>query len=299
VPLSVCPFYVSEVLLMLVRMPLEFLYLLHITHQQTREYKNNRLPLLLDGRYGHNAALSNFSLINENLLCLWDIMHREHFVLKEETTMDFLRDPSLQFLITTLVSIAGVILTAVGIFRSADSKQGRAGARPTEQTTPYRPGWQAQPTYPVPTTISRANAGCLIVPGVILIVSALLCIIFAGPVYGFISNIGNTIVHPFNATPNQVLENFCSGIASGAYQEAYDQYSHRLQSEVSSSEFTQMWSSVNISHCTPGVVSTNGSSAMTTLTIQDFFTKQITIYRIILIQDGSNGWKIDSLQQQH
>lgn len=213
--------------------------------------------------------------------------------------MDFLRDPALQFLITTLVSIAGVMLTGVGIFRSAHSKQGGTDAQRTEQTAPYRPGLQPQPTFPVPTTSPKANVGCFIVPGVILIVSALLCVILAGPIYGFISNIGNMIVHPFNATPDQVLQNFCSGISSGAYQEAYDQYSHKLQSEVSSAEFTQMWSNVHISHCTPGVVSTNGNSAVTMLTIQDFFTKQITVYRIILIQDGGNGWKIDSLQQQH
>ena len=212
--------------------------------------------------------------------------------------MDFLHDPAWQFLITTLVSIAGVILTAVGIFRSVGDKQPRTETQRIEQTASYRPGFQPQPIYPVPATTSRRNVGCFIVPGVILIVSAVLCIILAGPVYGFVSNIGSMFVHPFNATPDQVLENFCSGISSGAYQEAYDQYSHRLQSEVSSAEFTQMWSKISIDHCTPGVVSTNGNTAMTMLTIQDFFTKQITIYRITLIQDGGNGWKIDFLQQQ-
>jgi hypothetical protein len=214
-------------------------------------------------------------------------------------TMDFLRDPVLQFLITTLVSIVGVFLTAVGIFRSTGSQQKRDEAQRITQTAAYRPSWPTQPTHPVSTTTPGMNVGCFIVPGIILIVSALLCIIFAGPIYGFASNIGNRIVHPFNATPDQVLVNFCSGIGSGDYQSAYDQYSHRLQSEVSSAEFTQMWSGVNIAHCTPGVVATNGISATTTLAIQDFFTKQITTYRVILIQDGSNGWKIDSFQQQH
>jgi len=107
------------------------------------------------------------------------------------------------------------------------------------------------------------------------------------------------------ASPDSVLNTYCSDLGSGAYQWAYDQYSTRLKSEVSSAQLSQMWSGKFIDSCTHASAQVSGKQAMTTLSItakilanQSPPPEQTYTYHVVLVQDGSNGWKIDSLQSQ-
>jgi hypothetical protein len=108
-----------------------------------------------------------------------------------------------------------------------------------------------------------------------------------------------------SASSDDVLNTYCSDLGSGAYQWAYDQYSTRLKSEVSSAQLSQMWSGKFIDSCTHDSVQVSGKQATTTLSItakilanQSPPPEQTYTYHIVLVQDGSNGWKIDSLQSQ-
>lgn len=107
------------------------------------------------------------------------------------------------------------------------------------------------------------------------------------------------------ASPGNVMDTYCSDLRSSAYQWAYDQYSTRLKSEVSSAQLSQMWSGKFIDSCTHDSVQVSGKQASTTLSITAKILsnqvpppEQTYTYHVILVQDGSNGWKIDSLQPQ-
>jgi hypothetical protein len=105
------------------------------------------------------------------------------------------------------------------------------------------------------------------------------------------------------ASPDAVLNSYCSDLRSGAYQWAYDQYSTRLKSEVSPAQLSQMWSGKFIDSCTHDSAQVSGKQAMTTLSITAKILanqvpppEQTYTYHIVLVQDGSNGWKIDRIQ---
>ena len=99
-------------------------------------------------------------------------------------------------------------------------------------------------------------------------------------------------------TPDQVLTNYCNGIQSQSYQEAYNQYSDKLKGEVSSAQFIQMWSGKFIDTCLPGAIHITGNQATTTLSTHDSPTNVTQTYQVTLSQDSTNGWQIDSIQPQ-
>jgi hypothetical protein len=117
------------------------------------------------------------------------------------------------------------------------------------------------------------------------------------------SNVGTQ--SNITASPDNVVDTYCSDLRSGAYQWAYDQYSTRLKSEVSSAQLAQGWSGKFIDSCTHESAQVSGKQAITTLSItakilanQSPPPEQTYTYHIVLVQDGSNGWKIDSIQSQ-
>ena len=101
-----------------------------------------------------------------------------------------------------------------------------------------------------------------------------------------------------NNTPDQVLTNYCNGIQSQSYQEAYNQYSDKLKGEVSSAQFIQMWSGKFIDTCLPDAIHITGNQATTTLSTHDSPTNVTQTYQVTLSQDSTNGWQIDSIQPQ-
>ncbi len=101
-----------------------------------------------------------------------------------------------------------------------------------------------------------------------------------------------------NNSPDQVLTSYCDDIQSGSYSEAYNQYSDKLKGEVTSTQFIQMWSGKFIDACVPGAIQITGNQATTTLSMHNGPTNSTSTYQVTLRQDGSNGWRIDSLQPQ-
>ena len=195
--------------------------------------------------------------------------------------MDFLRDPFWQFIITAFIGIAGIIVPLlVGFFQSKSVNS----------------------SSPMSVSPSANPAGCWIVPTIIVSIVLIIFVVFSGVIFAFFSNIlshfPGQIPGLTSVSPDQVLTNFCRDIESTDYQDAYDQYSSKLKSEVGSGQFTQMWSGKSIGSCIHDPIRMSGNMAASTLTMQDFFTKQDYMYGVMLIQDGSNGWKIDTLQSQ-
>lgn len=108
---------------------------------------------------------------------------------------------------------------------------------------------------------------------------------------------------PPPVSPDGVLSGYCTSLQAGDTQGAYNEYSTKLKSEVSSQQFSQMWSGY-VSGCTYDSVQVSGNQATSTLHITTSSmpgphgSEQTYTYHVILVQDGSNGWKIDSLQSQ-
>lgn len=193
--------------------------------------------------------------------------------------MSFLRDPFWQFIISTCIAIAGIIIPLlVGFFQSKGG-----GGSPQMSMSP-----------------SSNSSGCWIVPTVIVSIILIFFIVFSGFVFTFISQVIGSSSFPTNmpSSPDQVLNSYCQDIQSGAYQQAYDEYSTKLKSKVTSSQLTQMWADQHLDSCTHNSVVESTNAANTTLSTHDFFTKNITNYSVTLIRDGNNGWKIDNIQQQ-
>lgn len=192
--------------------------------------------------------------------------------------MSFLRDPFWQFIISTCIAIAGIIIPLlVGFFQSKGG-----GGSPQMSMSP-----------------SSNSSGCWIVPTVIVSIILIFFIVFSGFVFTFISQVIGSSSFPTNmpSSPDQVLNSYCQDIQSGAYQQAYDEYSTKLKSKVTSSQLTQMWADQHLDSCTHNSVVESTNAANTTLSTHDFFTKNITNYSVTLIRDGNNGWKIDNIQQ--
>jgi len=197
--------------------------------------------------------------------------------------MSVLHDPFWQFIISTCIAVAGIIIPLlIGFFQS------RSGG-----------------TSQMSMSSSGGSAGRWIVPTVIVSILLIFFIVFFGIVFTFISQVMGSFPFPTHipglntsSSPDQVLSSYCQDIQSGAYQQAYDEYSTNLKSKVTSSQLTQMWVDQHVDSCTHDPVNVSANSANTTLSTHDFFTKKTVNYSVTLIQDGNNGWKIDNLQQQ-
>ncbi len=192
--------------------------------------------------------------------------------------MSFLHDPFWQFIISTSIAIAGIIIPlAVGFVQS----KGGGGSSSLSVSPSSNP------------------VGCWIVPTIIVSMILIILVVFSGVVFAFVSNAISTfqISNLTSSTPNQTLNTYCQDVQSGDYQGAYDEYSAHLKSQVSSAQFTQMWVNKHLDSCTHDTVNTSGNQATTTLSTHDFFTRNSEMYSVTLIQDGSNGWKIDNIQR--
>jgi len=104
-------------------------------------------------------------------------------------------------------------------------------------------------------------------------------------------------------TPAKSLEQFCSNLASGNTQGAYDDFSSHLKNTYTLSQFTTDWTGSNIpEHCTGTISISDASSASGTIVMTStvmnnggFSTKTVT-YNVTLVSD--NGiWQIDSWQK--
>ncbi len=140
-------------------------------------------------------------------------------------------------------------------------------------------------------TMTGCFVAFMVVPLIIAAVVVLIVLVSHG-VIGGRAGLG------MNNSPEQVLTSYCSDIQSRAYQDGYNQFSDRLKGEVSSTQFIQMWSGKFIDACVPDVIHITGNQATTTLSTHEVRTNATQTYQITLRQDGTNGWRIDSLQPQ-
>lgn len=215
--------------------------------------------------------------------------------------MDILRDSLVQFFINAFLTILGLFIAVYGIYKA--SKQ---PAPPTQTHNYSSAGVPTYSSYPLPATQRSSSAPCLIVAGTVICLISISCFLVAGPVYNFVANVITTVTHistsggfsGFGNTPDDTLNTFCSDIKSGDSQNAYEQFSNKLQQEESYAQFQQSWSNKNVlGGCGHDPVTLSGNNATTTLTTTDFFTKAQTSYHVTLIKDSNGIWKIDTFQQ--
>ena len=90
-------------------------------------------------------------------------------------------------------------------------------------------------------------------------------------------------------TPTKALDAFCTALQSKDYQTAYHQLSNRFQSRISEALFAGFFA--NVTTCTHGAITQNGSMTMTSLTTTA--SGQTSTEQVTLVQDGTNAWKID------
>lgn len=201
--------------------------------------------------------------------------------------MSYLRDPFWQFVISTIIAVAGIIIPL--IIGAVQARKSRS---------PGPPQWQPS------AHSSGHSSGCWVIPVVGISLLLIILVIFFTTIFTFISgtlsrfsgiNIGS-VASLTSSTPDDALNTFCHSIQSGAYQEAYDEYSSNLKAQVSSSEFIDMWSDQNLEACTHDTINTSGNQASTTLTTRNFFTHEARSYNVTLVQEADKSWRIDSLE---
>ncbi|MBV9230425.1 MAG: hypothetical protein JOZ18_14035 [Chloroflexi bacterium] len=158
---------------------------------------------------------------------------------------------------------------------------------------------------PVPPKSRAGSAGIL--TGLIVLVIFLIIV-------AFIVALGVTLIPkitslnlpiPGLSTPKEVLSTYCTHLRSGDSATAYDQYSDKLKSQITASDFVQK--NKFVSNCIGNISNTSAQSAKGTVTVTaepfDTTTAQppsstTTDYDVTLIKDSNGDWKIDSMTQK-
>ncbi len=121
-----------------------------------------------------------------------------------------------------------------------------------------------------------------------LIVIVCLAVLAAGA-YGVMAYINRS-------TPMKTLDAFCKDLQNGQYQQAYDQFSPKLQAQFTEADFAQLLSQDKVDTCKHGTANDSGTSATTSLQLIHH-SKGVNNDRVTLRKDNQNNWKIDDLQQ--
>src|SRR5579884_247107 len=196
--------------------------------------------------------------------------------------MSFLHDSFWQFIITTVIAIVGIVIPLM---------------KSSSDNSPY-PGSSGGP--------SRRWVAPMVIVSIFLIVLVLFYGFFFVTVANIITSFSTHVPNMLSSnpgfsnltsgTPDETLNTYCSDIMSGAYQQAYDEYSTDLKNKVTSSQFVQTWSDQKLDACTHDPIEITSNTASTTLSTHGFFTKATVNYKVILVQDGNNGWRINSIE---
>jgi serine/threonine protein kinase/limonene-1,2-epoxide hydrolase len=94
--------------------------------------------------------------------------------------------------------------------------------------------------------------------------------------------------------PDQTLTTFCNAVQQGDYQTAYNQLSTGFQQQVSEPQFASAFSGVNT--CTHDFPIQTGDHATAHMQLASSSGQTVNV-QVILIQDSTGNWKIDSLQK--
>jgi len=88
------------------------------------------------------------------------------------------------------------------------------------------------------------------------------------------------------------LSAYCTAIQNGNYVSASSQFSSKLQSKISQTQYTSFLSKAQ--SCTYSTPTVSGDSATSNVTLS-YNSGQTEAHQLSLIQDSSNTWKIDSI----
>jgi len=99
------------------------------------------------------------------------------------------------------------------------------------------------------------------------------------------------------ATVAQTLSEFCLLIQAGGRDSAYELYSDNLKSQVSPTQFNDMWSKT-FSNCTTNITKSSDTNAMGTTAATEFPSGQNSSYNVTLVKGNNGFWRIDSIQPQ-
>ncbi len=98
------------------------------------------------------------------------------------------------------------------------------------------------------------------------------------------------------STPTKTLDTFCMALQNGKYQTAYDQFTPKLQTNFTESEFATILSSDSVAVCSHGSVSESGTSTTTDLHLYHSKSKGTNNDRVVVTKDSHNQWKINDIQ---
>ncbi|HZS76358.1 MAG TPA: FHA domain-containing protein [Ktedonobacteraceae bacterium] len=145
---------------------------------------------------------------------------------------------------------------------------------------PYPPGYVPQPQSQPQPAAKPANRR---LPWILLAI-LLIVILVGGGAFLFLSR----------STPEKTLDNYCSALQDGRYQDAYNMFSPVLQNVEAQTTFVSIQRDLGaVTACTHSNASTSGSTATANLTMVaggKTFNGPIS-----LAQDSSSTWKISEL----
>ena len=99
------------------------------------------------------------------------------------------------------------------------------------------------------------------------------------------------------STPLEAVNTFCTAIQHGDYQMAYAQFASDFQKIVSQQDFVAAFSQANVTACTHDSPTVFGSDATAMLKLVSDSNSGYSEV-VLLVQDASNGWKIERVQLQ-
>jgi hypothetical protein len=161
-----------------------------------------------------------------------------------------------------------------------------SGLPNTPLNTPSRSRSSTSYTYAGST--SSGSRGCI--SGIIALVTMVAIVCTAG---FFILNNTGTI----SSNPDWALSRFCDDINGGNLNDAFNRFSSNYQQNHSQTDFVQTWSKWNlhVGSCVHTVSTSTDGKTIATLTIEDFFTKDIAVYHVTFVQNNLIDWKLDSI----
>jgi len=144
--------------------------------------------------------------------------------------------------------------------------------------------------------VSHITVVSLMIALVILIVATGFYFVLRTPAGDNKASQPNNPVTPTAQAANALttMSTFCAFIQSHSFDYAYQLYSDSYQKKVSASDFQQKWN-ISYDSCIPNITTSSDSRTESTLTVTDFFSKQTTVYTVILVRNRDNYWRIDSV----
>jgi hypothetical protein len=99
------------------------------------------------------------------------------------------------------------------------------------------------------------------------------------------------------STPDKTLDAFCNAVLQGNYQDAYAQFSPKLQQAISEASLASVFSQDKVTACTHGTTDAHGTSVTDTLKLVHA-SQGVNKDIVTLVKGSNNIWQIDDIYQQ-